>query len=107
MKKKKIITRRTAIIGGLGAVSGLLLTGCSKKLPPTYGNLLRMGDDLTYIAQRTLLHGHALAREYGKSDISSFPATGSTNPGDPAKPAYNKDYAKLNNESFSGWRLSV
>jgi len=42
MKKKNIITRRTAIIGGLGAVSGLLLTGCSKKLPPTYGNLLRM-----------------------------------------------------------------
>jgi hypothetical protein len=107
MKRKRIITRRNAIITGVGAIGGLLLTGCSKKLPPTYGNILRMGDDLNYIAQRTLLPGQSLAREYGKSDISSFPATGSTNPGDPAKPFYSAAYGKLHNDAFSGWRLTV
>ena len=107
MKKKKIITRRNAIITGVSAIGGLLLTGCTKKPPPTYGNILRMGDVLTYEAHRLLLPGQSLAREYQQSDISSFPATGSTNPGDPAKPYYNEGYGRLHSGAFSGWGLSV
>jgi hypothetical protein len=107
MKKKKLITRRNAIITGVSTIGGLLLTGCSKKLPPTYGNILRMGDVLTYAAQRTLLPGQSLAREYQLSDISSFPATGTTNPAAPGQPGYSQTYGQLHSGAFSDWRLSV
>ena len=64
MKTNKGVTRRRVVLGGLASVGGLLLSGCSKTLPPTYGNLLRMGDVLTYTAHRALLPGQSLAREY-------------------------------------------
>jgi DMSO/TMAO reductase YedYZ molybdopterin-dependent catalytic subunit len=108
MKQKHLITRRRAIFAGLTSAGALLLSGCLKKLPPTYGNLLRMGDDLTYMAQRGLLSPKALALEYSKSEISSFPATGNTNPADPAiKTSYNKVYQQLQGNNFKDWTLSV
>jgi DMSO/TMAO reductase YedYZ molybdopterin-dependent catalytic subunit len=106
MKKNQLITRRKAIIT-LTSLSALLLPGCSKKLPPTYGNILRMGDALTYAAHRTLLPGQSLVKEYRQSDISSFPATGTTNPGDPLTPSYSEAYGRLNSNAFADWRLSV
>ena len=102
MKKKKIITRRKAIITGLTSIGGLLLAGCSKPLPPTYGNILRMGDNLTYVAHRALLPGQSLAKEYNYSDISSFPAKGTTNPA-----SSNEDYARLQKNAFADWALSI
>ena len=107
MKTNKLITRREALLGGLTAVSGLLLTGCSKNLPPTYGNILRMGDNLTYSAHRALLPGQSLVKEYSHQDISSFPATGTTNPGDPAKPKSSELYRRLQSGGFADWRLSI
>jgi DMSO/TMAO reductase YedYZ molybdopterin-dependent catalytic subunit len=108
MKKNLLITRRQALITGLASVSGLFLPGCSKKLPPTYGNILRMGDTLTYAAHRVLLPGQSLAREYSHQAISSFPATGTTNPGDSkAKPKPSLIYRDLQNGGFADWRLSV
>ena len=95
MRKKTIITRREVILTGLTALGGIILPGCSKKAPPTYGNILRMGDNLTYLAQRTLLPGQSLAKEYNHGDISSFPATGTTNPGDPGWKYYSEDWEKL------------
>ncbi|MEO7534320.1 MAG: molybdopterin-dependent oxidoreductase, partial [Ferruginibacter sp.] len=41
------------------------------------------------------------------SDISSFPATGSTNPGDPAKPFFSETYKGLQSASFNNWRLHI
>jgi DMSO/TMAO reductase YedYZ molybdopterin-dependent catalytic subunit len=102
MEKKKIITRRKAIITGLTSIGGLLLAGCSKPLPPTYGNILRMGDNLTYVAHRALLPGQSLAKEYDYRDISSFPATGTTNPA-----SSNEDYARLQKNAFADWTLSI
>lgn len=107
MKNKQLITRRKAIITGLTSLSGLLLPGCSKPLPPTYGNILRMGDALTYVAHRTLLPGQSLAREYQHSDISSFPAIGTTNPADPVKPSYSEAYGRLFSGAFTDWGLSI
>ena len=49
------------------AIGGLVFTRYPKDLPPTYGNLLRMGDTLTYAAQRTLLPRQSLVREYDVS----------------------------------------
>lgn len=102
MEKKKIITRRKAIITGLTSIGGLLIAGCSKPLPPTYGNILRMGDNLTYVAHRALLPGQSLAKEYNFSDISSFPAVGTINPA-----SSNEDYARLLNNSFADWMLPI
>ncbi|MDO9374374.1 MAG: molybdopterin-dependent oxidoreductase [Ferruginibacter sp.] len=107
MKQHKLFTRRRAIITGIGALSGLLLPGCSKKLPPTYGNLLRMGDAFTYLAHRTLLPGQSLAREYHHGDITSFPAVGTIDPGDASKPAHNETYGRFRDNGFSNWNLSV
>jgi DMSO/TMAO reductase YedYZ molybdopterin-dependent catalytic subunit len=92
--------KRRAFITGLASSAGVLLAGCSQVDPPTYGNVLRMGDLLTYKAHRLLLPAHSLAREYDYSDISSVPAIGTTNP-------HNEIYQQLLARQFSDWRLSV
>jgi DMSO/TMAO reductase YedYZ molybdopterin-dependent catalytic subunit len=96
MRTSALITRRRAIVAGLASVGGLVLARLPRQLPPTYGNLLRMGDSITYAAQRALLPGQSLAREYDYRDITSFPATGTTDP-----------YRQLQGGAFSDWRLSV
>jgi DMSO/TMAO reductase YedYZ molybdopterin-dependent catalytic subunit len=107
MKTNHLITRRQALIGGLASVGGLLLSGCSKKLPPTYGNILRAGDTFTYAAHQSLLPGQSLVREYSHSDISSFPATGTTNPGDPNRQKPSEAYRQIESGGFVDWRLSI
>lgn len=102
MKRKKIFTRREALATGLASLTGLLLPGCSTPLPPTYGNILRMGDALTYGAHRTLLSGQSLAKEYSLSDISSFPATGTVNPA-----ILSETYDRVQKSAFADWRLSI
>ena len=84
-----------------------MLPAWPKKLPPTYGNILRMGDTLTYAAHRTLLPGEALVKEYRHEDITSFPATGTTNPADVAKLPLSDTYRRFQGGSFADWRLSV
>jgi DMSO/TMAO reductase YedYZ molybdopterin-dependent catalytic subunit len=107
----RLVTRRRAILTGLASVGGLLLPGCSRSLPPTYGNILRMGDNLTYTAHRALLPGQSLAREYARGDISSFPAIGTTNPANPGQPYFNAAngpaYERLRGGAFADWRLSI
>ncbi len=88
-------------------MGGLVLSGCSQQLPPTYGNILRMGDTFTYAAHRTLLPGQSLVREYSHDDISSFPAIGTTNPGDPNNPNSSETYRQLQVGGFTQWRLSI
>lgn len=108
MKRKGKMTRRQAIATGLGSLgAALMLPGCSRPMPPTYGNILRMGDRLTYVAQRTLLPGQSLAKEYRFGDISSMPATGTTNPADSGKLGYNEDYEKLFKGNFADYRIAV
>lgn len=101
---------RRALVGGLASLGGLALSGCSEG-PPSYGNLLRMADALSYRADRLLLPRHALAREYGHRDITSILAIGTTNPGDTSQPYFDVDhgetYARLLAGGFADWRLSV
>ena len=66
-----------------------------------------MGDMLTCNAHRALLPGQSLAKEYTSRDISSFPATGTTNPGDASKPTFNEAYAGFHNKAFANWRLAI
>ena len=97
MKKSKLVViNRRKLVTGLASTCGLLLAGCSsKELPPTYGNVLRMGDLLTYRAFRTLLPAQSLVREYGRSDITSSPAVGTSNPADPHEELYNAERGPL------------
>ncbi len=107
MKKSQIITRRQAITTGVAALGALILPSCSQPMPPTYGNILRMGDALTYRAQRALLPGQSLAKEYRLNDISSFPATGTINPADSSKEYFSASYDQLERTNFNNWELSV
>jgi DMSO/TMAO reductase YedYZ molybdopterin-dependent catalytic subunit len=107
MKNNDLLTRRNVLLGGLTAAGGLLLSGCTKKLPPTYGNVLRMSDAFTYAAHRVLLPGESLVKEYSHKDISSFPATGTVNPCDPNKPGCSEVYRELQTGNFADWHLSV
>ena len=67
-----------------------------------------MGDVLTYAAHRALLPGQSLVKEYDSRDISSFPATGCTNPSEPAFTyKVSEQYGRLLQNSFSDWKLSV
>ncbi|HTX23326.1 MAG TPA: molybdopterin-dependent oxidoreductase [Steroidobacteraceae bacterium] len=111
-KDKRVIVSRRKMVSGLASGAGVLLAGCaSKELPPTYGNVLRMGDLLTYRAFRMLLPAHALAREYGRSDITSCPAVGTSNPADPHQGSYNAErgalYDRLRTGGFADWRLRI
>jgi DMSO/TMAO reductase YedYZ molybdopterin-dependent catalytic subunit len=85
----------------------LFLARGPKELPPTYGSLLRMGDTFTYAAHRTLLPGAQMVKEYSLGDITSFPATGTTDPGANAKLPLGPAYRDLQAGAFAGWRLSV
>jgi DMSO/TMAO reductase YedYZ molybdopterin-dependent catalytic subunit len=107
--ERKLITRREMIVAGLTGVGGLLLSSCSsaEQLPPTYGNLLRAGDNLTYSAQRALLPDGTLAREYTTADISSFPATGTVDPGDLKHPKTSEEFRQLRAGNFGSYRLTV
>ena len=46
-------------------------------------------------------------KEYSYKDISSFPATGTTNPCDPNKPKPNEVYGQLQKGNFVDWRLTI
>jgi DMSO/TMAO reductase YedYZ molybdopterin-dependent catalytic subunit len=107
MKRRHLIARRE-LLAGLASAGGLVLTGCSRPVPPAYGSLLRLGDNLTYVAHRTLLPGESLVKEYSRSDLSSFPAVGTT---DPANPAYGRPpseaYGALRQFGFADFRLAL
>ena len=108
---RTLVTRRN-LVTGLASSGGLLVAGCSsKELPPTYGNVLRMGDVLTYRAFRVLLPQHSLVREYSHSDITSSPAIGTYNPADPHMDLYSAErgplYDRLRAGGFADWRLKV
>lgn len=108
MKRDRLIARRELLLVGLASAGGLLLSGCStQQLPPTYGNLLRVGDNLTYAAQHALLSGQKLVKEYSHHDISSFPSTGTIDPGDTKNPKSSAEYRALQKGGFADWRLSV
>jgi DMSO/TMAO reductase YedYZ molybdopterin-dependent catalytic subunit len=102
---------RRAFLTGMASSAGLVLAGCTDTEPPTYGNLLRLGDFVTYKAHRLLLPSSSLAKEYERSAISSSPAIGTTNPGDSSQylfdPRYGETYDRLRASAFADWRLTI
>ncbi|MGH8166151.1 MAG: molybdopterin-dependent oxidoreductase [Woeseiaceae bacterium] len=111
MTTDRYTMRRRTFVKGLASSAGLVLAGCGNTEPPTYGNVLRMGDLLNYKAHRLLLPAQSLAREYDYTDISAVMAVGTTNPADPDQSTYNQEYGpvyeRLLAAGFSDWRLSI
>jgi DMSO/TMAO reductase YedYZ molybdopterin-dependent catalytic subunit len=111
MTTGSVLTSRRTILTGLASGAGLLLTGCSDTQPPTYGNVLRMADNLTYRAQRLLLPRNSLAREYDRRDITSILAIGTTNPANPHEELFDAAggaaYERLRSGGFEDWRLTI
>src|SRR6185436_6525253 len=106
MKINPRITRRAAIAAGLAGLGGLVFSRYPRALPPTYGNILRMGDAVTYAAQRALLPRQTLVKEYSRADITSFPAIGTTDPGS-RRTELGQEYKKLQAGGFKDWKLAV
>ena len=110
MGESRLFTRREMIVAGLTGLGGALLaSSCSSvdDVPPTYGNVLRACDNLTYSAHRAILPADSLAREYTLADISSFPATGTVDPGDPKHPKTSEPFRQLRAGNFADYKLSV
>ena len=105
--RPRLVTRREALAAGVAAGGGVLLGGCSRPMPPTYGSLLRLGDNFTYVAHRTLLPGESLVREYSRADLSSFPAVGTIDPASAKRAEVAETYRRWLASSFGEWRLSV
>jgi len=99
----KRMSRRTWLTS-LPALSGVLLTGCSREtfMPPRVrGGLIGAADVLTMATNRLLQSRQPLAREYHRSDIADpFPTWNQTNP-------RNAEYQRHLSERFREWQLPV
>src|ERR1043165_3329907 len=104
MRRK--VSRRQGIAKGPSS-AGAVACGYPRSFPPTYGSLLRMGDNLTYAAHRALLPQQALVKEYSAKDITSFPAIGTSNPGASGSPEQARAYSRMQDGAFADWKLSV
>src|SRR5215469_2543797 len=100
------ISRRKLITTGLAATAGVSGVAVARKLaqrygliPPDGGGLYGPGETLTYAAQR-LLTRHSLAREFSRSQMSKDPFADEVAP-------LGRDFKRLQEGSFTGWRLAV
>ena len=97
-----IVSRRGLIGVGAAGLGGLMLGGCDRVTnAPSLQHIVGKAQTLSLNAQRVLLSGQPLAREFGAKDLSPvFKANGSTMPGDDA-------YQTLMDDGFAGYKLKV
>jgi DMSO/TMAO reductase YedYZ molybdopterin-dependent catalytic subunit len=95
------LSRRGLITGGV-SLGGLLLAGCDRlSKAPSFQQFTGSAEGLTYRAQRLLLSGQPLAREFYSKDMSPvFKVNGTTMPDDPA-------YQAMLEEGFGNWKLRI
>jgi DMSO/TMAO reductase YedYZ molybdopterin-dependent catalytic subunit len=100
--KSRLLSRRTLLTAGTVAAGGLLVAGYDRLFgAPNYLKLLESAESLTFAAQRALLAGQPLAREFSEADMSpAFKANGTIRPDSEA-------YLALMEGSFTQWRLKV
>ena len=93
---------RRALLGGLTLGAGGLLAGCDRlNASPGFRDLLEGAEQMHYRSQRLLAGGGALAREYGRADMSPvFRVNGSARPTSP-------EYLIHAAANFADWRLLV
>lgn len=96
------LSRRGLLTAGAATFGGLLLAGCDRlSTAPKFQSLLGSAERATYGAQRVLLSGQPLAREFQEKDLSPvFKANGSTLPAD-------EGYQAMMEDGFADWRLKI
>ncbi len=92
------LDRRLFVVGA----AGVMLAGCDKIASSKTGETaFQTANDMSYVAQRAVMGGKALAAEFPASEISKdFRANGSIDPKDP-------DYKTLAKTRFSTWSMQV
>jgi DMSO/TMAO reductase YedYZ molybdopterin-dependent catalytic subunit len=94
--------RRTALSLGAAGLAGLLVSGCDPIVQaPAARKFFRSAEALSQSAQRTLLSGQRLAREFKPSDMSPIFRTNGSN--DPQTP----EYLALKATNFRSYQLIV
>ena len=95
------MTTRRKVLQGLTLAAPTLLLGCDRlSQSPSFRDLLKTGDWLSYRVQR-LIGSDALAREFAPSEMSPvFRTNGNTMPG-------SADYQRHLTTQFADWRLQV
>jgi len=96
------LSRRALIAGGTATIGGLLLSGCDRlSRAPEFQKFVGSAEGLTYAAQRLLLSGQPLAREFDAKYISPvFKANGTLMPGGDA-------YREMAKADFATWKLKI
>jgi DMSO/TMAO reductase YedYZ molybdopterin-dependent catalytic subunit len=96
------LDRRAALAAGAAGLASVLLSGCDSIVrAPSARKFLRSAQALSFAAQRALLSGQRLAREFSAAELSpTFRTNGSVNPQD-------ADYVALRDADFAGYRLVV
>jgi DMSO/TMAO reductase YedYZ molybdopterin-dependent catalytic subunit len=96
------LSRRGLIAAGAAGLGGALLSGCDRLSgAPAFVNFLDAAEGLTKGAQRLLLSGQPLAREFPARDISPiFKSNGTSSPD-------SDDYRAMVANGFRDWRLGV
>jgi DMSO/TMAO reductase YedYZ molybdopterin-dependent catalytic subunit len=99
---KDFLTRRKLLTTSAVTVGGLMLSGCDPlSRSADFRNFLHNGEGLTMSAQRALMFGQPLAREFSERDLSRvFKANGTKNPDTPA-------YNAMASEGFANWKLQI
>jgi DMSO/TMAO reductase YedYZ molybdopterin-dependent catalytic subunit len=100
---RKLLTRRSALTGIVGAGGGLLLSGCERIVQiPGVQSMLESAEALSLHSQRVLMmQDRTLAGEYSRAEISkNFKANGTTRP-------QSEDYARLAMNGFADYRLKI
>jgi DMSO/TMAO reductase YedYZ molybdopterin-dependent catalytic subunit len=97
----RLISRRSLIAGG-SAAAATLVSGCDQiSNAPSLRWILDFGQFMSLHAQRLLLAGQPLVREYTEADISpEFPPNGTERPNGMA-------YFQYMMSNFAGFRLTV
>lgn len=100
--KSKLLSRRALLSAGTVAAGGLLLAGVNRFLiAPNYLQILESAENATFAAQRALLAGQPLAREFSAADMSPiFKANGTVSP-------EGANYQALREGGFADWRLTI
>jgi DMSO/TMAO reductase YedYZ molybdopterin-dependent catalytic subunit len=96
------IPRRRFLAGAAAGAGALALGGCDRLVQNAdVERILRLAERLTMGAQRALLSGGALAREFSEADLSPvFRSNGTSRPAGEA-------YAALAEAGFADWRLRI
>ena len=101
------VSRRKWLKAGAATAAGAAGLGTTLKIanhygliPPDCGGIWAAGVTMTYAAQRMLMSGHSMAREFSRSEISKVaPVSG--------KQPKTDEYQRLKRDGFKEWRLTI